>query len=61
MGGETVTFPVVVRDVERLRALFTMTPYRWHAPTDIDVRLDAAATAGFETQADVVVTTYRRR
>jgi 23S rRNA (guanine745-N1)-methyltransferase len=61
VGGETVTFPVVVRDVARLQALFTMTPYRWHAPTDIAARLDAAAAAGFETQADVVVTTYRRR
>jgi len=60
-GGETVTFPVVVHDAALLRALFTMTPYRWHAPPDIAARLDAAAGAGFETQADVVITTYRRR
>ena len=58
MGAETVTFPVVVHDVALLRALFTMTPYRWHAPTDISARLDGAAAAGFETQADVVMTTY---
>jgi len=60
-GAEPVRFPVVVRDVELLRALFAMTPYRWHAPPDIGARLDAAAAGGFETQADVVVTSYRRR
>ena len=42
VGAETVTFPVVVPDVGLLRALFTMTPYRWHAPPDIGARLDAA-------------------
>ena len=44
-----------------LRDLFSMTPYRWHAPTDIGERLDAAAAGGLVLGGDVVVTTYRRR
>lgn len=60
-GSMSITFDVVVTDVAGLRDLFAMTPYRWHAPPDIDVRIAAAVTPRFETVADVRVTTYRRR
>jgi 23S rRNA (guanine745-N1)-methyltransferase len=59
-GSTSVTFDVVVTDVAGLRDLFAMTPYRWQAPPDIDVRIAAAAAPRFETVADVRVTTYRR-
>jgi 23S rRNA (guanine745-N1)-methyltransferase len=59
-GWEAVTFPVVVSDASVLADLFAMTPYRWHAPPDIGARLAAAAADGFATDADVIVTTYRR-
>lgn len=59
-GSTSVTFDVVVTDAAGLRDLFTMTPYRWHAPPDIDARIEAATTPGFKTVADVLVTTYRR-
>jgi 23S rRNA (guanine745-N1)-methyltransferase len=55
-----VRFPVVVHDGAVLDDLFAMTPYRWHAPPDIRERLSSAAASGFETSADVRVTTYRR-
>ena len=59
-GSMSVTFGVVVTDVAGLRDLFAMTPYRWHAPPDIDARIAAAVAPRFETVADVRVTTYRR-
>jgi 23S rRNA (guanine745-N1)-methyltransferase len=57
---ESVTFPVVVSDPSLLADLFTMTPYRWHAPPDIGTRLASAAAGGLVTEADVVVTVSRR-
>lgn len=60
LGSQLITFDVVVTDVAGLRDLFAMTPYRWHAPPDIDVRIAAAVVPRFETVADVQVTTYRR-
>lgn len=59
-GSVSVTFDVAVTDVAGLRDLFAMTPYRWHAPPDIDVRIAAAVAPRFETVADVRVTAYRR-
>jgi 23S rRNA (guanine745-N1)-methyltransferase len=56
-----VTFPVTVTDVAALRDLFAMTPYRWHAPPDIDDRIAAAVSPRFETRADVWITTYQRK
>jgi 23S rRNA (guanine745-N1)-methyltransferase len=55
-----IRFPIEVREPALLSDLFTMTPYRWHAPLDIRDRLSTAAAAHFETSADVRVTTYRR-
>ena len=62
VGTMTVTFPVVVFDGPLAQDLFAMTPYRWHAPPRISTLLDAAAERpqGFETRADVIVSTYRR-
>ena len=62
VGTMTVTFPVVVDDGELAMDLFAMTPYRWHARPDIAALLTAAAESpdGFRTQADVIVSTYRR-
>jgi 23S rRNA (guanine745-N1)-methyltransferase len=62
-GSVTVTFPLVIDDSRVLRDLFTMTPYRWHAPPDIGERLDAEAgrPGGFVTDVDVVITSYARR
>lgn len=59
-GSLSVTFPVTVTDVAGLRDLFAMTPYRWHAPPDIDDRIAAAVSSRFKTRADVWITTYRR-
>jgi 23S rRNA (guanine745-N1)-methyltransferase len=55
-----VTFPVVVTDRASLGDLFAMTPYRWHAPRDIEERIAAAASPRFETVADLRITIYRR-
>ncbi len=55
-----IRFPIELHDQALLDDLFTMTPYRWHAPHDIRDRLAAAAASGFETSADVRMTTYRR-
>jgi 23S rRNA (guanine745-N1)-methyltransferase len=52
-------FPIAA-DAALLDDLFAMTPYRWHAPPDIEARLSTAAHSRFETAADVRVTTYRR-
>jgi 23S rRNA (guanine745-N1)-methyltransferase len=60
-GSLSVTFALAVTDVALLRDLFAMTPYRWHAPPDMNDRIDAAISARFETLADIEVTTYCRR
>jgi 23S rRNA (guanine745-N1)-methyltransferase len=60
-GSTSVTFTLTVTDVAGLRDLFAMTPYRWHAPPDIDRRIAAAVSPRFETLADVQVATYCRR
>ena len=59
-GAASITFPLAIPDESVLAALFAMTPYRWHAPIDIDERLAALASAGLGILADVQVTTYRR-
>jgi 23S rRNA (guanine745-N1)-methyltransferase len=56
-----VTFPVAATDKASLHDLFAMTPYRWHAPRDIEERIAAAASPGFETVADLRITIYRRK
>jgi 23S rRNA (guanine745-N1)-methyltransferase len=56
----TVRFPVVAADPRSLRDMFAMTPYRWHAPPDIDTSLDEAAARRFETVAEIRLTCYRR-
>ncbi|MGB6453307.1 MAG: methyltransferase domain-containing protein [Streptosporangiaceae bacterium] len=56
----SVRFPVVGSDAQSLRDLFAMTPYRWHAPPDIDARLAEAAARRFETIADIRISRYRR-
>lgn len=60
-GSISVTFTLAVTDVAALRDLFAMTPYRWHAPPDMDDRIAAAVSPRFETLADIQVATYRRR
>ncbi|MHB8463948.1 MAG: putative RNA methyltransferase [Acidimicrobiales bacterium] len=60
-GRVTVTFPLVIDDAATLRDLFAMTPYRWHAPPDIALRLDDVARQGFTTEVDVVISSYDRR
>ncbi len=60
IGSERVTFPVVIDESALLADLFTMTPYRWHAPPDMPERLAAAAGGRFTAEADVVVTSYLR-
>jgi 23S rRNA (guanine745-N1)-methyltransferase len=61
-GTMRVTYPLTLVRPPDLVDLFTMTPYRWHAPPEIDVRLAEEATApgGFSTEVDVIVTTYHR-
>lgn len=61
-GSETVAFSVVISRAGDLADLFTMTPYRWHAPAGVDARLAAAvgAPTGFTADVDVVLTTYAR-
>lgn len=60
VGSVAIRFPIELHDLALLDDLFTMTPYQWHAPHDIRDRLAAAALSGFETSADVRMTTYRR-
>ena len=60
LDAAAVCFPVEVADRDILSDLFTMTPYRWHAPPDMDRRLDEATARPFTTVADVRVTSYRR-
>jgi 23S rRNA (guanine745-N1)-methyltransferase len=57
---QEVTFAVPVGDSSELRDLYAMTPYRWHAPRDIDDRLKAAANGGFVTTADITISVYER-
>jgi hypothetical protein len=59
-GTAAITFRVAIPDESVLADLFAMTPYRWHAPIDIDERLAALASAGLGIFADVQVTTYKR-
>jgi 23S rRNA (guanine745-N1)-methyltransferase len=59
-GTASITFPVAIPDESVLADLFAMTPYRWHAPIDIDERVAALASAGRVILADVQVTTYKR-
>ena len=59
-GSVIVQFPLRLDDAALLSDLFTMTPYRWHAPADISVRIVAAVSPAFETAAEVHVTRYRR-
>lgn len=62
VGTMTVTFPVTITDASLLADLFTMTPYRWHAPPAFAERLEVEAgrAGGFETEVDVVLSSYRR-
>jgi len=57
----SVTFTLAFTDAAALRDLFAMTPYRWHAPADMDDRIAAAVSPRFETLADIEVATYCRR
>jgi len=59
-GTAAITFRVAIPDESVLADLFAMTPYRWHAPIDIDERLVALDSAGLGILADVQVTTYKR-
>lgn len=59
-GSSELTFPVRVDGPAQLSDLFTMTPYRWHAPPGIADRIVEVAASGFETGADIRVTVYRR-
>lgn len=61
LGARALRWEVTVPDAAGLADLFAMTPYRWHAPPDIDRRLAAAGGDGFATEADVRITCYRRR
>jgi 23S rRNA (guanine745-N1)-methyltransferase len=60
-GSRSVTFTIPVTDAAAVRDLVAMTPYRWLAPPDIDDRIAAAISPGFEILADIQVATYRRR
>jgi hypothetical protein len=55
-----IRFPVVAADRAALDDLFVMTPYRWHAPPDMDDRLARAATGSFETVADIRISVWTR-
>jgi 23S rRNA (guanine745-N1)-methyltransferase len=60
-GSLSVSFALAFTDVAALRDLFAMTPYRWHAPSDMDDRIAAAVSPRFETLAEIQVATYCRR
>ena len=60
-GSLSVTFTLAITDIAALRDLFAMTPYRWHAPADMDDHIAAAISPRFETLADIQVATYHRR
>ncbi|HXB50801.1 MAG TPA: methyltransferase domain-containing protein [Streptosporangiaceae bacterium] len=61
LSRQEVTFPVVIPGAQELRDLYAMTPYRWHAPRDIEDRLTTAATNTFTTTADITISLYERR
>jgi 23S rRNA (guanine745-N1)-methyltransferase len=54
-----VSYPLRLETAEAARQLLTMTPYRWHAPPDIDARLDAAGALWVDV--DVIISTYSRQ
>jgi 23S rRNA (guanine745-N1)-methyltransferase len=56
----TVAFSLRPLDAGQLHDLFAMTPYRWHAPPDIEEMLEHVAAGGFSTRADIRVARYRR-
>jgi 23S rRNA (guanine745-N1)-methyltransferase len=62
VGTMTVTFPITIADTSLLGDLFTMTPYRWHAPPGLPERLrvEAGRPGGFQTEVDVILSSYRR-
>ena len=60
VGRHSVTFPVAVTEASGLRDLYAMTPYRWHAPRDIEERINSAARNGFETVGDITLTVCER-
>jgi 23S rRNA (guanine745-N1)-methyltransferase len=55
---DRVRFQMQLSSTEAAIQLLTMTPYRWHAPRDINARL--AQLGGLETDVDVLVSRYRR-
>jgi 23S rRNA (guanine745-N1)-methyltransferase len=60
VSSSTVLFPVHIESPSELNDLFTMTPYRWHAPPDVGERIESAARGGFETVGEVRVTCFAR-
>ncbi len=60
ISSEPLRWEVAVDGPAALADLFTMTPYRWHGPPDIEHRLDEAARAGLVATAEVRITSYRR-
>jgi len=60
VGRVSIGFPLTIPDESVLGDLFAMTPYQWHAPTNIGDRLTALASSGREILADIQVTVYKR-
>jgi 23S rRNA (guanine745-N1)-methyltransferase len=54
-----VTYPLRLETAEAALQLLTMTPYRWHAPLDIDMRL--AAAGALSVDVDVIISTYSKQ
>jgi 23S rRNA (guanine745-N1)-methyltransferase len=55
-----LTFQFALRSLQQLQDLFTMTPYRWHAPPFIYDRFAQVIDSGFGATADLQLTVYRR-
>lgn len=55
-----LTFEFELTSLRQLQDLFAMTPYRWHAPPDIQDRFAKVIEAGFRATADLQLTVYRR-
>jgi 23S rRNA (guanine745-N1)-methyltransferase len=55
-----LTFQFALRSLQQLQDLFTMTPYRWHAPPFIYDRFAQVIDSGFCATADLQLTVYRR-
>ena len=55
-----LTFQFELTSLRQLQDLFAMTPYRWHAPPDIQDRFAKVIEAGFRATADLQLTVYRR-